>query len=66
MNTDKSEKQEIVGENTRLREWLEWIAAHSIHECDIPGKGYPYLNKSPDEGATLALTGKRISEYDER
>ena len=46
----------------RLMVWLEWIAAHSFIECDVPGDEFPYLNMPPNEGAGAALQGKDIED----
>lgn len=46
----------------RLTVWLEWVAAHSVTECDVPGDEFPYLNMPPNEGACAALRGQDIED----
>ena len=55
----------LLADNERLTKWLEWIAAHSVTETEIPGEDYPYCNMPPNEGADAALRGQSIEEYDE-
>jgi hypothetical protein len=46
-----------------LEAWLEWIAAHYVLETEIPGDEYPCINMPPEEGATAALRGRKITDY---
>ena len=46
-----------------LETWLEWIAAHSVTETEIPDDHHPYINMPPNEGADAALRGQKITEY---
>ena len=55
----------LLADNERLTKWLEWIAAHSVTETEIPGEDYPCCNMPPNEGADAALRGQSIEEYDE-
>ena len=57
------EGEKAIEKARMLTEWLEWIAAHSVLDTDIPGEGFPCLNMPPNEGATHALAGRGISEY---
>lgn len=56
------EGEKAIKEVARLEEWLEWIAAHSVTETEIPGDGYQYLNMPPNEGADAALRGAKIDD----
>ena len=57
------EGEKAIEKARMLTEWLEWIAAHSVLDTDIPGEGFPYLNMPPNEGAAHAIDGRAISEY---
>ena len=54
--------EQFKAEVERLTAWLEWIAAHSVTECGMPGDEFPYLNMPPNEGASAALNGESIKD----
>ena len=56
---------EYKAEIERLTAWLEWIAEHTILECNVPDDDFQYLNMPPNEGASTALNGGNIKDYAE-
>lgn len=54
--------KELEADNNRLTLWLEWVSAHSVVECGVPGDEFPYLNMPPNEGACAALRGESIED----
>lgn len=58
--------EQLEAEVKRLTVWLEWIAAHSVTECGMPGDEFPYLNMPPNEGASAALNGDSLEDCESK